>query len=231
MKHILIATATMDLRLSTGVTRFFSQAHQRNSLPDGPRLSTLILEGVRGYAHMRNRACQALFASSCDGLWFVDGDTMPPPNAFDLLDVEGDVVAAAMPYETLTGAVMVLRDLDDLSSTKAIPPGDVLNATAVGCGFTLIRRSVLEDPRLRWASSYCRQDGSVRDLADDPNAAPAIFRYHFKPDGDTDMGEDWDFTYRASRLGYRVRLHRGVECDHLKTVGILARSPREEVLA
>lgn len=228
MQHVLLTTATMDYRLSSGVTRMFAMAHARNSSSD-VKISTHILEGIKGYAHMRNRACQVLFSSPCDVLWFVDGDVIPPDDVFDLLNTEGDIVAATIPYETLQGAYLKLSDVEDLDSFVEAPTGSpVLDVTCVGTACTWFRREVLEDKRLWWPTKYQRQDGSWRDLDDDPTAAPPIFRFHRKPDGDIDMGEDWDLSYRASKLGYAVRLDKRIECDHLKAVGIGQFSRRKD---
>lgn len=231
MDHVLIVSATTDEKVTADVALMFGRAHQKNAEGRPPKFSTLVLKNLRGHAYMRNAAVKCLLDSPCDALWFVDGDALPGPDIFDLLAVPGDIVAAAMPYETQKGSCLILSDPDDLDSVAEAPNVPVFDCQAVGTGCTIIQRAVLEDERMRLPDIYERPDGVLLSRKDEPTAVPAVFRYLWKPDGFTNMGEDWDFTYRASKLGYRVRFVRDVEVGHLKPLDLRLVSARDLVPA
>ena len=221
MEHVLIATATMDKKVSSGIANLFSQVSAPGIKQDY-KFSTMVVENVRGFALMRNMVSGVFLKSPCDRLWFLDNDVLPAANVLDLLDVDGDVVAGVVPFQHCTsGAYLKLRDLDDLSSRTEdyTGTGTLLDVTCVGTACTWIRREVLEDPKMHLGRDYVRPDGRADRLGDEE--PPSIFRYNWLPNGDTMMGEDFDFSYRASRLGYRVRYDGRVVCDHVKTLAML----------
>ncbi len=222
IEHIFIVTATMDKMVSSGVTNLFSAVHAQNATAKKYKFSTLVIEDVQGHAMMRNVAAGKFLESKCDRLWFIDNDVMPANNMLSFLDVEGDIVAAVVPFVYCTsGVFMRINDLDDLSTIdkKYYSTGTLEDATCVGTGCTWIRREVLENPGMYYSRDFVRPDGK-KDRLDD-NEAPCIFRYHHLPHGGTMMGEDFDLSYRASKLGYRVRLDGRVICEHVKTVALL----------
>ena len=222
MEHILICTATMDKKVSSGINNFFSAAHAQNAGATRYKFSTATLENVQGYALMRNMASQKLLESPCDRLWFIDNDVIPPANVMDLLETDGDIVGASIPYAfSLSAAFLKLKDLNDLRTMEGhfLPSDQTHDVTCVGTACTIIRRHVLEDPRMHGTRDFLYRDGRKGRLSDD--APPPIFQFHRLPNGDINMGEDWDFCYRASKLGYRVRYDGRVLCDHAKTVGLL----------
>jgi len=222
MEHILIITATMNKMVSSGLTNFFAATHAQNAGAKKYKFSTLILENIQGHALMRNIASGHFLKSDCSRLWFIDNDVMPADNMLSMLDVEGDIVAAVVPFVHCTsGAFMRVSDLDDLSTIdkKYYSTGTLEDVTCVGTACTWIRREVLEDPEMYYSRDFIRPDGK-EDRLDDAEP-PAIFRYHHLPHGGTLMGEDFDFSYRASKLGYRVRYDGRVICDHIKTMALL----------
>ncbi len=220
-EHILIVTATMDKMVSSGLASFFGAVHAQNGTTEY-KFSTLVLENIAGYALMRNIASKHFLESDCDRLWFIDNDVMPAANVLSMLDVDADICAAVVPFVHCTsGAFMRVSDLDDLSTIdkKYYSVGTLEDATCVGTACTWIKRKVLEDPGMYYSRDYIRRDGKPDRLNDDE--PPAIFQYHYLPHGGTMMGEDFDFTYRASKLGYRVRYDGRVICDHVKTMALL----------
>jgi hypothetical protein len=223
VEKILIATATMDKMVSSGLASLFAAVHEQNHREDRRyEFSTLILENIQGYALMRNMASKAFLDSDMDRLWFWDNDVVPADNALDMLDVDADICAAVVPFVHCTsGAYMKVEDLDDLSSMSAEygSTGSLLDVTCVGTACTWIKRRVLEDPGMYYSRDFVRPDGRKDRLNDDE--APCIFQYHYLPNGGTNMGEDFDFTYRASKLGYRVRYDGRVVCDHVKQMALL----------
>lgn len=176
----------------------------------------------------RNRICKRFIESKCDVLWMIDDDTLPPENLGDLLTVDGDIVSPI-----IVGAQPVPPDgklgIFNVAYMKN-PKGDwrtmdwevrdtgILDIDAAGTGCLMIRRHVLEDPRMRLPSRFVDHFGQERELdADDP---PAIFAIHRKPNGEWLCGEDLSFCDRAKSLGYSIKLHTGVVCGHLKQIDL-----------
>lgn len=222
MEHILMVTATTNKMVSSGLTNLWGAVHEQNAGSKKYKFSTLILENINGYALMRNTASKRFLESVCDRMWFWDNDVVPADNALTLPDVDGDIVAATYPFVHCTsGAYLKVDDLGDLSTRNSdcVPGGTLMDVTCVGTGCTIIRREVLEDRRMHYSRDFIRMDGKPDRLGD--NEPPAIFRYHYLPHGGTLMGEDYDFCYRASKLGYRVRHDGRVVCDHVKTMALL----------
>jgi len=69
-----------------------------------------------------------------------------------------------------------------------------------------------------YPAEYTRLDGTKTRLRDDE--APPIFRFHTKPNGDCDIGEDFAFCWKARRLGYSVKLDTRILMGHLKSVDL-----------
>ena len=52
--------------------------------------------GLRPIPYARNHCVKAFLASDCSHLWFVDADTLPPPDALDnLLSADVDAISGA----------------------------------------------------------------------------------------------------------------------------------------
>jgi hypothetical protein len=228
-EHILAVTGTVDGMVSAGVTDTFCRMQAQNSF-GGIKFTTCILRDMQDYAYMRNAAAKLLFDSDCSRLWFFDNDIVPEDDILDLLDIDADIAGAAVPFEScMTGAYLRLSDLDDLESRRDPPDEGVpFSVTGLGMGCTWIRREVLEDKRMRYSSDYERRDGTIMQLQD--SEPPPLFQFHRKPNGAVNMGEDFDFTYRAAKLGYSVKIVPSIVCGHIKTRDILEliqRVPRQ----
>jgi hypothetical protein len=204
---------------------FFAEAVQRNADPASPfKFSIGTMDGVLGYANVRNRCVMMFLAGPCDRLWFVDADILPPPDVFELPKVDADIVTLPYPFTgTMCPAICNYKDINDFSKGMMdIEPDEsgVADVNGTGMGCTIIRRRVLEDPGMRYEMDYVSPDGRAFDLADEPGEAPPIFRYHMKPNGQVLQGEDFNFCIRAKRLGYSVKVRLKSQCDHLKQVAL-----------
>jgi len=222
-EHILLAPSAGDRRYSDGLLGFIASALNKNSDPYSPhRFSTVIASNIRGYAAMRNFCADRFLKSNCSRLWFLDDDIMPPLNIFQLLETDADICVAPYPFIGNMRPVY-LHYADPVSMTGLVEPksdGKALDVTGVGMGCTLIRRVVLEDTRMRYSTKYIASNGKEMDQKDEKGSLPPIFRFHLKPDGQAELGEDFDFSMRAKRLGYSVKVRPDIPCDHLKRIGL-----------
>ena len=224
-EHIMIIVPTKTRWVTESVANLFAHATKLGHKPSHPyRYTVATLGRIDGYAAVRNRAAQMFLGSDASRLWFVDNDTILPNDIFEILDIDGDIVTLPYPFVgTMTPAIVNYKNLDDFSEGMAdvIPgPDGVADVNGTGLGCTVIRRRVLTDPRMRYSSIYTNYEGKEVDEADDSEAPLPIFKFHRRPSGRWDMGEDYDFCIRAKKLGYSIKIRMKSICGHLKTIDL-----------
>lgn len=224
-EHIMVIVPTYDRWVTDSVAAFFGLAAHKNYDPEYPfKFSVGTLSQINGYAAVRNRGAKHFLDSDFDRLWFIDNDTILPNDIFDLPKVDADIVTLPYPFVgTMTPAIVNYLDLDDFSKGMVdVEPGPdgIADVNGTGLGCTIIRRAVLENPGMHYPTTYTDYEGNPQDLKDDPDAAPTIFKFHRKPDGRWEMGEDYDFCIRAKKLGYSVKIRMKSICGHLKTIDL-----------
>lgn len=224
-EHIMVVVPTRNRWVTESIACFFAHAAHKNYDDNFPYAFTVSTLGeIEGYAAVRNMAVKRFLESPCERLWFIDNDTILPEDIFSLPYIDGDIVTLPYPFVgTMTPAIVNYKDIDDFDKGMLDVKPDVygladVNGTGMGC--TLIRRKVLEDERMRYPTTYVSGDGKQMDQADDPNAAPPIFKFLRKPDGSWDLGEDYDFCIRAKRLRYSIKIRMTSICGHLKTIDL-----------
>ena len=154
----------------------------------------------------------------CTHLWMIDDDVVVAEDAHRLLDVDADIVTARVPvwlgrldqdgkpYHAVTiPAAKAASQEGKFDFVYSHERGPVA-IDACGTGCILIRRQVLDDPRMSVGQT---DDGK-----------PVLFRTLQKQDGSVDVGEDIDFTWRARQLGYTIVLEGSVRCGHEKIVDL-----------
>lgn len=161
----------------------------------------------------RNCLVKSFLESDCEKLWMIDDDLAPPDAAWAMASTPGDIVS---------GLYLVPFRHPDTGQWRVMPTayketGGVLHSLempqqagpypvdAAGTGCLIISRKVLEDTRMRFVNT---------DNPTDP--VPAVFQYQRAPNGRDIMGEDIDFTRRATKLGYSVVLDTRFMYDHRK---------------
>ena len=238
---VFVAVLTISETVHMSIAEFLADAQRQNYLSKAVKFSSGIFNGISGYANARNTVAQYfLDKTDYEWLWFIDDDIVLPRNALDLLQVgEADIIAALMPTiktvihnideETEKRKMNVsipfclsrFEDLDDLDSITYIDvekESGIVEVDVVGMGCTLIHRSVLEDRRMVCSPEYARPDGKVAVLTDEE---PKVrFQYHTRPNGRLIMGEDYNFCWRARKLGYKVKANLDVFCGHLKNMDL-----------
>lgn len=211
-QHIFVGIPSGDARSEMEIGVFLASLGQPN-----PRYNFTLrpVVQVSPVAYARNILARECLKTTAERLWMVDSDTMPPANAFDLLDVEGDIVAAACPVGDFgqnlffNGYLMTPEG----PMPAQIGDGSPMEVDAVGFASVVISRRLLEDPRLRLPAETIYRSWRKEPYVD---KAPGIFRMVYGTDGSIVVGEDLDFCMRARDLGYKVVFVPGVRFDHRK---------------
>lgn len=212
-------------------------------------LCWLFREGIPGYEfditmprqrfphhYARNLCVKAFLQSDYERLWFIDDDIQPTPRMLRVLEHDADIVSGMyhvlrmnkgetcydprpllfrVPAQGDAPGFMFDRPDDESGMVRPVD--------AAGAGCLLIKRHVLEDRRMWYATEYMGLDGEMKDymdenLPDNPKWAPPVFRHAWKPGGDELRSEDIDFCWRARKLGYSMLGDFAAHCGHLKVV-------------
>ncbi len=206
-RHVFIAVPTLDGKVTAALTHFLCAAESMNHDPSSKwSFSKAFYLGYKPVDYMRNSQFRDFLASDCERLWLLDADIMPPMRGFELLDVDADIVAGAIPiYKGAAagnGIALQLaafeRDGDDWTPLTAT--GDtVREIDGAGAGCMVIKRRVLEDARMRHAPDLPKQ--WQRD-----GWCPSIYRVRTEPWGQLMTTGDLDLCKRAKALGYSIKL-------------------------
>ena len=153
----------------------------------------------RPVAYAKNLCIEEFLKGSCEYIWFVDADTVPPANALDLLlGAKVDVVSGIVRQHKLDndGVVkappMICRmESDGLHSVRGGRGVEEIDACGAGC--LMIHRSVFDRvPGPPWF---------VQDSWGEKR------------------GSDFNFCERLRDAGVQMYCHFGVYCTHYKEVG------------
>lgn len=175
----------------------------------------------------RNKICQIFLKSDCDTLWMIDDDTIPPKNFPDVLEADGDIVTpiivGAQPMDDGKLGLFNVAYLKNSAGNWRtmnweVRDTGIIDIDAAGTGCLLIKRHVIEDPRMHLPKQFIDVFGNPQEL--DETEPPALFQIKRKPNGVWISGEDLTFCDRAKQLGYSIKLHTGVVCGHLKELDL-----------
>jgi hypothetical protein len=238
--RVFIAVPCMDSAIGVNVHNMIVAAAMANANPDsGFYFEWDQSNGRKPVEYARNLLTRRFLETTCEWLYFVDTDMLPPENPFDLIRSAtlGDfdiVVGQALSFRHKTARESEGMKLcafiynDHEKGFRPVQPGPrerIKPCDAAGTGCMVIHRRVLEDPRLHLDPDYVGLDGALHSLNDDDykstaDWAPALFRTIRRPNGHALRGEDIDFTWRATQLGYRLAIDLGVRFGHLKRIDI-----------
>ena len=234
-RGVLIGVPSYSGTLSVKLLAFLESALRISADASTPWLFRFTcVSGARPVEYARNALCgDFLRDSAMDRLWFLDADMEPTLDAFELLDLEGDIVGGRAliydargkdrPARVRVSAFTHNPEAEKFESAIPAKGERVAEVDAVGTATMLISRRVLEDPRMRIGDEYTDLDGSDKSCDSDATAetwAPAIFRTIYKPNGEILRGEDLDFCLRAKNLGYSIRCDFGIGISHRKNVDL-----------
>uniref|UniRef100_A0A6M3XTQ3 Putative methyltransferase n=1 Tax=viral metagenome TaxID=1070528 RepID=A0A6M3XTQ3_9ZZZZ len=148
---------------------------------------------VRGIVDVTNNLIDKCITENWDYLWIVEGDVIVPPHALKtLLNSDVDIALGCYPYHTIPDLVMAGFFYEENGIVKIrnllyeeVEENVFEGMVFAGIGCALIKRSFLVESRLRFV------------------CAPEK------------MGHDLEFLYNAQKLGYKVKLHGDVVCEHV----------------
>ena len=221
-----MAIPTVGMRESVGVSILTDIANRCNG-QKGWRFTTRHMNGKRPVEFARNSLVAECKQTDAGLLWFVDYDTILSKNAFDLLHVDADIVAGIYPFlaerwddrnpgkrekpEISFGAYRRHPSVKDAYECVMLPDegcNEVMDVDAVCMGATIIKRRVLDDPRM------------LLGVAKKNPQIPCLFTTKRDINGEELETEDMDFCKRAKALDYTVKVHMGVRFGHLKNIDI-----------
>ena len=219
-----IGVPTMGWQMNAGLVRFLMAANRRGA-------HLLTVDNYKPNEYARNLIV-GLFLDRCvvdsERLWFIDSDMVPPDNAFDLLDVDADLVSARCLYAGADGGTIKF----DLNGYRREPHSFVSIPEATGtqdvdaCGTAslLVKRAVLESSKnwhkgefwspieAVWHDCSFRHEGTI--------FAPPVFKAIYAPNGQRLVSQDINFSWRMKQLLYSVKYCHDVKFGHLKTVNL-----------
>lgn len=204
-----------------------------NQKPRQYRFSLLVNTFMRPVEYARNLLVRDFLKTDAQYLWFIDADMIPTSSTTAIFEVDADMVCGrAHAYQDFPGGNTGVKisahtkEKDTDLFVNILPKDDdgiVQDVEACGTAHLLIKRHVIEDRRLWLPTNYVNGDGVEKDLyseTDQESYAPPVFRSLYKPNGMLIRGEDVDFTYRATRLGYSLKIHLGSEIGHFKKMDV-----------
>jgi hypothetical protein len=97
-RKVYIAVPAVDGTNNVSLTHFLCAAERNSFDAKCPwAFEKAFYVGYKPVAFMRNAIFGDFLKSDCERLWMLDADIVPPPRAFEMLDVQDDIVAGGMP--------------------------------------------------------------------------------------------------------------------------------------
>ena len=149
----------------------------------------------------REKLAEAEVKANCKYLWFIDDDTIPPPNSLRrliyVLENNPDVMVCGGVYTSKCDppSPVVFRGAG-LGNFWRWKVGQVFEVSSMGAGCMMINCEIfrkLPKPWFHWTHSESM----------DPLTVP-----------DVTVSEDVNFCNAVTKAGYRVAAHGGILCDH-----------------
>jgi len=180
--------------------------------------------------YARNLLVDSALKTDANRIWFLDDDIIPPPNVFELLMIDADIVSGCVPIvqQQESGRLMRINangykyNLDGRMLYTSVRPvyGEppLMEVDAAGTAAMIIKRKVFEDTRMMLPRSFRNVDGAEKFLAEKDEQP--YFRFQFDALGRIIRSEDLDFCTRAREHGYKVMYNFGTVFGHCKTMNL-----------
>jgi hypothetical protein len=227
--HLFVGVPSFGGKMSVELHRWLTALEVCGAMGQAPfTVSMGIVTGVSPVQYARNVLLRIALETPAARIVLIDDDMLPDSTTMSVIMSDADICVPRMyrfrhngpdafsaaegrPPEIAACATYV-KDLGNGTSERSdiVPRYDATGAVAVdacGTGFMMIKRCVLDDPRMRVG-------------LDDADGTPAIFRMVQSETGKITDWEDVDFSLRASRLGYTVVADFGAHCGHRKAINL-----------
>lgn len=221
-KHILIAVPAFGGVVTAAVASFTSLAMRYNSERGCPyKFSVSYLPDVRPTEYARNKLITFAYSNKqVDAIWFVDADMTPTANSFDLLKLwnKADIISGLCPVfsgNNLNRPSFHFNfykyDPSEPAPQNFMPlpvtGNDPVKVDGAGTACMIIKRKVYANKKLWLAPKLI-------------NGVVPLFRWLKNAAGETTGTDDLDFCRRATKHGYRLWAHKGVQWGHMKQVDL-----------
>ena len=220
-EHIFIAIPTTDVQVTIGIAALCQTAERLCWSTDSKyKFTVQYVNGRRPVEFARNSLVGRFLASGADRLWFLDADMLPPKNAFDLLEIEGDLVSALCPAMSPTPKMdtshitycFYEKAEEGTFRPMEIPEGpNPFDVDAVGSASVLIRRAVFLHSDMALAEPIMSKGEPV----------PCFYRTGYKDNGEPLYGEDINFSWRAKAAGFSVVAVPSIRFGHRKSIDVV----------
>jgi hypothetical protein len=148
------------------------------------------------YDHARNTGCQKLLEIDWEYVFFLDDDTIPPPDAITRLMAHKVPIVSGVYYRRSPPItpVMLREDAGSRTWITQFKVPDLMEVDYVGAGCLLIHRDVLTTLPPPWFDWR-------------------VDRYDLPPP--QRMSEDFRFCQYARENGYKILVDTSVQCRHV----------------
>ena len=219
--HIFVGVPSIDGKMTVELQRYLQALTYAAATGSAPfTVSTAEVTGVAPVEYARNVLCGMAIDAKADLVVMIDADMKPDATVSRLFNSDADIIVPRMyrfrhhgkngihqgPPELTCCATIVEPNGERLDLTPELDAQGVYKVDFCGTGFIVIKRAVLDDPKMRVGKS----EGSV----------PAIFRMTRNDVGRITTWEDVDFSKRATEQGYTVAVDFGARCGHNKTLDL-----------
>lgn len=216
-ERVMIGIPTVSWNITLGIGLFLADAVELSMTPSYPfefQIATVNDKYPTEYA--RNCLCKMFLKSECKRLWFVDSDTIPSSNSFELLKMTADISCGIYPIgrgdrgnDCLSLDWSMYNYKPDIGENawsplplEAFDENQIIKCDGAATGCMVIRRHVIEH--------------FAKDAWEDDEGVQAIFFWPKRPNGKSYTSDDFDFCKRALKAGFVLNVHTGVRFGHIK---------------
>lgn len=213
-KRVMLALPTEHAQLTTAIAMMLADAVGLSMTPGYPfEFEIAIVNDKYPTEYARNCLAKKLLDSKCEAMWFIDSDTLPTSNSFELLKVDADIACGIYPIgrgdrgnERLPFDWSFYLHEKDWSfrplPLEAYEENEVVECDAAATGCMIIKRRVIEH--------------FAKDAPLDNDGIPAVFDWPKYATGKSITSDDLSFCRRAKEAGFSLKVHTGIRWGHIK---------------
>jgi len=228
--EMFIGIPSHDGKISAPLHVYLSSITALSALGQFPfAVNVCILTGITPVQYARNRLLNIARTTDAERIVLIDDDMLPDETCTRVMFSQADICVPRMyrfrhngpdaltpeenkPPEIASCATLVTpaTETEDEKRFDVLPQwdkGGIFRVQAAGTGFIMIKRKVIEDPRMLVGPP-------------DPDGTPALFQIKYSATGHILEWEDVDFTLRANNLGYVVAADMSAHCGHRKAINL-----------